>query len=78
MSDIATTLGERLRQARKARGLSQDELARCAGIAQSAISAFEADEKAPRITTLQRLSFCLGISTALLLGEAEAAREVHS
>jgi transcriptional regulator with XRE-family HTH domain len=71
MGDQMTELGTRLRQARKDRGLSQKQLADCAGLVQSAISAFEAGEKEPRISTLQQLASCLQISTALLLGESE-------
>ena len=78
MSDTATTLGAHLRQVRKERGLSQEQLAQCAGLAQSAISAFETDEKVPRLGTLQRLSACLEISTSVLLGDAEAIAQASA
>lgn len=71
MSDTDTHLGGRLRRLRLERGLSQEQLAAQAGIVQSAISAFESGEKEPRISTLQRLASCLGVSTAMLLEPLE-------
>lgn len=67
MSDIPATLGDRIRQLRTERQLSQLDLANLVGVRQSAISAFETGEKMPRVDTLQRIASALEVSTAVLL-----------
>lgn len=67
MSDIPATLGDRIRQFRTERQLSQLDLANLVGVRQSAISAFETGEKMPRVDTLQRIASALEVSTAVLL-----------
>lgn len=67
MSDIPATLGDRIRQLRTERQLSQLDLATRVGVGQSAISAFETGEKMPRVDTLQRIASALEVSTAVLL-----------
>lgn len=49
------TAGGLLREARKKAGLSQIELARLAGVAQSVVSAYEAGRRQPSFPTLARL-----------------------
>lgn len=49
--------------------MSQTELARKAGIPQSAISEIEAGKRIPRTDTLQKLATALGVSVADLLDE---------
>lgn len=48
-------VGHTLRQARKAAGLTQSELARRAGTRQGAISAYETGQRDPTVGTLRRL-----------------------
>lgn len=67
MSDNPATLGDRIRQLRTGRQLSQLDLANLVGVRQSAISAFETGEKMPRVDTLQRIASALEVSTAMLL-----------
>ena len=63
--------GERIRQAREARGLTMADLARSAGLSPGAISRIERGERAPGSATLQRLAQALGIAPgALMDGEA--------
>jgi len=47
--------GELLRAARAAAGLSQNDVARRAGVAQSVISAYEAGQRQPSLVTLEKL-----------------------
>lgn len=69
MANRHTEMPERIRLLRIAQNLSQADLAERVGVAQSAISQFEAGTKTPRLGTLKRLASSLGISTSVLLGE---------
>ncbi|MDF0590882.1 helix-turn-helix domain-containing protein [Candidatus Methanocrinis natronophilus] len=55
------TIGERIKQARKIRGMSQRELAERAGVSAQAISKYERDINAPSSGVLLRLSKALGV-----------------
>jgi uncharacterized protein len=52
---VVTTSGRTLREARHRSRLSQAELARRAGVAQSVISAYESDRREPSLRTFVRL-----------------------
>ena len=60
-------LGERLRRLRIARGLSQAELAKRAGIARISVARIEAGHQSPRYETLERLAKGLGVPLDFLL-----------
>ena len=55
------TIGERIKQARKIRGMSQRVLAERAGVSAQAISKYERDINAPSSGVLLRLSKALGV-----------------
>ena len=55
------TIGERIKQARKIRGMSQRELAKRAEVSAQAISKYERDINAPSSGVLLRLSKALGV-----------------
>lgn len=56
----------------KLRGdISQTELAKRAGIPQSAISEIEAGKRVPRADTLQKLAAALNVSVSDLLDESQ-------
>ena len=57
-------------------GLSQAELAKRAGVPQSAISEIETGKRKPRIDTIQKLAMALGVSVSELLGENEDTKAV--
>lgn len=65
------TLGERLRQARRAAGLTQAELARLVGVQRAVISKYETGGVAPSVTQLRRMAEALGVSAGTLLPEPE-------
>ena len=55
------TIGERLRRARKARKVTQLELAARTGVAHSTVVRIERGQAAPRIETLGRFAEALGV-----------------
>lgn len=56
------TLGQRLRAAREARGLSQVSTAAAARISQGYLSQLEQDEREPTLSIAARLAAALGLS----------------
>lgn len=59
------TSGELLRTAREDSGLSQTDLARRSGVAQSVVSSYEADKRQPALPTLSRLIEATGHTLSL-------------
>lgn len=59
-------LGEALMTARRARGLTQEELARAAGVTQAALSRYENDQREPDEDVLTALATALGITPEFL------------
>lgn len=55
------TLGENVERLREARGLTQEELGRLAGLHQTAIARIEKGERGPRLATLFKLAEGLGV-----------------
>ncbi len=69
-------LGSRLRQLRRARGLTAIELADAAGIDKAHLSRIENNLKSPSIAALSQLAGALGVSMGHLLGETLDKSEV--
>ena len=67
-------LGEELRNARTAAGLTQEALAHAAGVDRSYLSQLERDLKSPTLDMLFRVCDALGISAAALVARVEAKR----
>lgn len=63
------TVGERIKALRKERGLSQNKLAKLAGIAQPTLSAIENTTKSPNIVTVGLIAAALGVTPNALLGD---------
>ena len=61
------TIGQRIKEARKAAGLTQNELAQRLNIKQATLSAFENDKTNIKHSTLNRISEALGLSIHDLL-----------
>lgn len=68
------TLGQRIRRLHSAAGLSQDALAREAGIGRVTLVRLEKGEQTPRHKTLGALSRALGVDVSDLLVEREFLR----
>jgi len=62
--------GERIREARKAKGLTQKQLAEKMQISYVNISQLERGDRSPSIDTLNRIAAALEITTAHLIGYA--------
>lgn len=60
-----------LRKAREDAGLSQSELARRSGLAQSVVSAYEAGKRQPALTTLSKLIAATGHTLAITLERSD-------
>jgi transcriptional regulator with XRE-family HTH domain len=68
-------LGHELRKARKAAGLSQEQLSFRAEVDRTYISDLERGKKSPTIETLYRLCEALGVSASELIARDEKARK---
>ncbi|HLI60003.1 MAG TPA: helix-turn-helix domain-containing protein [Solirubrobacteraceae bacterium] len=73
MDEIAGLVGERLRAARRARGLSLGALARVAGVGKGSLSEIENGTRNPTLATLYALAGALGVPLATLLAERVGA-----
>lgn len=65
------TFGERLREARKSAGLTQEQLAQRLLVSRQAITKWESDKGLPDIENLKQLSALLGVSIDYLLDSGE-------
>lgn len=70
------TLGEKLKEARKQAGLSQEQLAEKLGISRSAVAKWETDAGMPDIDNLKLLSRLLGVSIDYLVDNGEEMNKV--
>lgn len=69
------TLGEKIREARRKCGLSQEQLAEKMSVSRSAIAKWETDKGLPDVGNLKILARLLNVSVDRLLDETEAADE---
>ena len=65
------TIGERIKDFRKIRNMTQNDLADEMGVSVQAVSKWETEKSAPDISLLAPLSTALGVSTDTLLGKTE-------
>lgn len=76
-NDIHDRLANALREARKAKGLSLDAVARLSGVSRSMVSQIERGESSPTVATLWNLTQALKVDFAgLLEGRSTPAIEV--
>jgi transcriptional regulator with XRE-family HTH domain len=76
-TDIHDRLAASLREARKARGLSLDAVAKLSGVSRSMVSQIERGESSPTVATLWNLTQALQVDFAgLLEGRAQPGIEV--
>jgi transcriptional regulator with XRE-family HTH domain len=59
--DVRTRVGLNLQNARRERGVSQEELAHAADVHQTYLSGVERGRRAPSIAVLQRIAAALGL-----------------
>jgi transcriptional regulator with XRE-family HTH domain len=73
------TLGTRLRVARRARHLSQEAVARAAGISLGHYQRLEADKHSPNWLTIQALAHALGVPITTLTAKSDKnGQDSHS
>src|ERR1700722_11990448 len=69
-SDFAVSaLGERLRAAREARGLTLDQLSTSVGVSKAHLSRLESGDRQPSVGILVEVAAALGTRVSALLGE---------
>jgi transcriptional regulator with XRE-family HTH domain len=73
LDDLARLVGERLRAARRERGISVGALADAAGIGKGSLSEIENGIRNPTLSTLYALAGTLGVPLATLLAERSGA-----
>jgi transcriptional regulator with XRE-family HTH domain len=64
-------LGERIREVRQRKGLSQSELARLSGVARSLITNVEAGRRTLSLANARDVARALGVSVDYLIGTFE-------
>lgn len=69
------TVGDRIAEMRKKKGLSQRALAKSCGVSQPTISAIESSTKAPSTVTVSLVASALGCTVAELMGETVETRK---
>jgi XRE family transcriptional regulator, regulator of sulfur utilization len=67
-AELARRVAENLRQRRKARGLSLDDLARSSGVSRAALSQIETCKSNPTVGVLWKIAVGLGVPFAELVG----------
>ena len=67
VADVQAKFGERLREIRTRKGLSQEGLAAAAGLHRTYISSVERGERNVTITTIAKLAAALGVSMTDLI-----------
>ena len=78
MSDIATTVGKRLRSYRTGQGLSQEKLAERAGLHPTYIGQVERGEKNLTIESLEKITSALDVSMASIFEKIEERSEADN
>ena len=71
--DFFIALGERIAQFRKARGITQVQLAETLGVSQQTIQAYEVGRRRIQVSTLPVVARTLSVSLEDLFGESDTA-----
>jgi transcriptional regulator with XRE-family HTH domain len=75
--DILTRLPARLKEARRAKGLSLEAVANLSGVSRSMVSQIERGESSPTISTLWNLTRALQVDFAGLLEDSDTADQIE-
>lgn len=67
MNELLVGMGQRIASARKAKNLTQEQLAELSGVSYQTISSAELNKKSLRAENIIRISQALGVSTDYLL-----------
>ena len=66
---VVVKIGDRLRDARVRRALTQEELAEKADVGTNTVARLERNESEPHMSTLRKLARALGVDPAELIGD---------
>ena len=69
MQTAVVKIGDNLKRQRIRKALTQEELARQAGLTTASVARIERNETEPRMSTLRKLAKALNIDPAELVGE---------
>lgn len=75
---IETAFGEVLREYRRQRGMSQEELALDSGYSRNYVGLLEAGKKSPTLTAISRLAQVLKVAPSELVRKAEERADTTS
>lgn len=75
-AELGRRVAEHLRERRKARGMSLDDLARSSGVSRAALSQVETCKSNPTVGLLWKIAVGLGVPFAELIGEKRAGAQV--
>jgi len=73
--DLSTAFAAVLKKHRLKRGLSQEALAKLAGLHQTGVGFLERGERSPSIDTIESISKALDVPVSSLLSEAERVQK---
>ena len=68
---MTTSIGDRIRELRNSRNMTQDELAEAAEINRVSVAKYEAGIVRPTAKNLAKLSAALGVTSDYILGQSE-------
>lgn len=71
MAELQERFGAAVRRARKAKGLSQEQLAQIAGLDRTYISGLERGVRNPALSTQERIAQALGVPLVELFADEE-------
>ena len=72
------TFGQRLKELRKAKKLTQDKLAEASGVARISIARYESDTMTPSAEVANKIAIALNVSADELLGNSPNSASVAS
>ena len=72
MSEIMTTVGKRIRKARKAKHLTMEQLAELCGLHPAYVGQLERGEKNASLSTIEKVACALNLSLTDLLANSDA------
>lgn len=75
-AELGRRVAENLRQRRKARGMSLDDLANASGVSRAALSQIETHKSNPTVGLLWKIAVGLGVPFAELIGEVKGGISV--
>lgn len=72
-----SSFGTKLKEVRKAKGMTQKDLASAIGAAHNSVSNWEHDQNEPALDVLKKICVVLGVSPEELLGQEKRDQVYH-